>query len=550
MKKQLIMCSVVASLLIVQGCKKNETLTNNQTSSTPGKRIHGPVSDYAEYTISCVAGGKFIEVTGNPAANEKYKNQAKIVQYAASLSGGVVDGWQRWYVIYKTTVSGIKYYHIRNSFSGKFLDVPSASTTSGTQLQQYLEFPLLANQQLWKIVEIGTTGKYNIINKGNGLAVTNAGASTGNGTAITQETLGTADKQKWTFTVGTANTYRDDNAVRFFERNNPAQGSVAFDQGNSIPLTWSSNNGKVLWVTQDASDGSQLQSNGLFNCNNFAPTGNTMFIQPNINDWGSGAPNVTRNGIRRIVDIQSGNTFAWPGPGIEIGQHVYVNVGEGNGLTLTNQSLWDLTQSTGTAWTGVRTLPAGMSGQTAIGYSAGMVKASDGYVYVFGSQTTGFGYTKNIHVARFPQSNPQSWTFWNGSSWTSTPTAGTTARIAEGLGSTTVSFCNNKWVLMTMDQGFNCDATRNIYIATASSLTGPFSALTQVYTIKENINGNYARYYTPAIHPEHVNGRNELLLTYCLNYGACGQSSCNGSYMDPYFYRVKGIRVPYAKIGL
>ncbi|RYZ56279.1 MAG: hypothetical protein EOP49_00750 [Sphingobacteriales bacterium] len=550
MKKKLIMCTVAVALLIVQSCKKSETLNTDQTSSTKLKRVNGPVSDYAEYTISCVAGGKFIEVSGNPGANEKFKNQAKLVQYSASVSGGVTDGWQRWYVIYKTTVSGIKYYHIRNSFSGKFLDVPGNTTTSGTQLQQYLEFPVLSNEQLWKIVEVGTTGKYNIINKGNGLAVTNAGASTGNGTAITQETLGTADKQKWTFTLGTANTYRDDSAVRFFERNGTSQGSVAFDQGNSVPLSWSSNNGKVLWITQDAWDGSSIQSNGLFPCNYSFSYGNSMFVQPSITNWDSSAPNITRGGNRRIVDIQSGNSFAWPGPGVEIGQHVYVQVGEGNGLSSTNQSLWDLTQSTGTAWTGVRTLPAGMSGQTAIGYSTGMVKAIDGYVYVFGNQGTGFGYTSNIHVARFLQSNPQSWTFWNGSSWTSTPTTGTTARIAEGLGSSAVTFCNNKWVLMTMDQGFNCDATRNIYIATASSLTGPFSARTQVYTIKENINGNYARYYTPAIHPEHVNGRNELLLTYCLNYDACGQGACNGSYLDPYFYRVKGIRVPYAKIGL
>ena len=101
-----------------------------------------------------------------------------------------------------------------------------------------------------------------------------------------------------------------------------------------------------------------------------------------------------------------------------------------------------------------------------------------------------------------------------------------------------------------MDQGFNCDASRNIYIATATSPTGPFTTRKLVYTINEYFFGQYARYYTPSIHPEFNNGRNELLVTYCLNYSACGVNSCQNGYMDPYYYRVKGVRIPYSVIGL
>ncbi|RVU03085.1 hypothetical protein EOD41_03895 [Mucilaginibacter limnophilus] len=549
MKKQLSLLAVAAALVVVQGCKKTESTQSSDNQLNSNKRVNGPVSDYAEYKISCVTGGKFIEVNGNPGANQKYQDLQTLGQWQAT-GDDEKDGWQRWYTVYATTVSGVKYYWLRNSFSGKVMESPN--NTSGSQLRQartpFLGYP---DAQMWRITEIGTTGQYNIINKGNGLYVANAGGSTTNGTAIIQETSNGNNRQKWVFTARTASTYRDDNVVRFFERNGTSQGSVAFDEGTSIPLTWSSNNGKILWVTQDAFDGSALQSNGMFVCGGFFQYGNSMFLQNNIYDWSpSGAANITRGGNRRIVDIQSGDSFAWPGPGIEIGQHVYVQVGEGNGLTLNRQSLWDLTESTSTAWTGVRTTPAGMSNQTNISYACGMVKRPDNYVYVFGAMGTGFGYTSNIHVARFPTSNPQLWTFWNGSSWTSTPTTGDPARVSDALGSSYVAFVNNKYVLMTMDQGFNCDASRNIYISTSSSPTGPFTARTKVYTIQENLNGNYARYYTAVIHPEHDNGKNELLLTYCLNYDACGQGSCSGSYLDPYFYRVKGIRVPYSKIGL
>ncbi|RYY34048.1 MAG: hypothetical protein EOP46_14695 [Sphingobacteriaceae bacterium] len=547
MKKQLLLLAALA-VIAVQGCKKTESRQTDINQLDSKKRVNGPVSDYAEYKISCVTGGKFIEVNGNPAANQKYQDLQTLGQWQAT-GDDEKDGWQRWYTVYATTVSGVKYYYLRNSFSGRVMESPN--NTSGAQLRhgrtQYLGH---ADSQLWRITEIGTTGQYNIINKGNGLYVANAGGSTTNGTAIIQETTNGNNRQKWVFTLRTASTYRDDSAIRFFERNGTSQGSVAFDEGTSVPLTWSSNNGKVLWITQDAYDGSALQPNSMFNCGQWFHYGNSMFLQNNIYDFSpSGAPNITRGGNRRIIDIQSGDTFAWPGPGVEIGNHVYVQVGEGNGLTLTNQSLWDLTESTTTAWTGVRTLPAGMSGQTNINYATGMVK-NGSYVYVFGSQGIGFGYSSNVHVARFPTSNPSSWTFWNGSSWTSTPTTGNTARIADALGSNHLAYANGKWVLMTMDQGFNCDATRNIYISTATSPTGPFTSRVKVYTIQENLNGNYARYYTPVIHPEHNNGRNELLLTFCLNYDACGQGSCSGSYLDPYFYRLKAIRVPYAKIGL
>lgn len=84
----------------------------------------------------------------------------------------------------------------------------------------------------------------------------------------------------------------------------------------------------------------------------------------------------------------------------------------------------------------------------------------------------------------------------------------------------------------------------------SSTPYGPFTEPKIVYTINDMFYGLLARYYTPAIHPQFNNGRNELLVTYCLNYNACSQSSFVDGNTDPNFYQVKGVRIPYASIGL
>ncbi|MBD2704024.1 RICIN domain-containing protein [Spirosoma sp. BT702] len=556
MKKSLFLCLIAGIPLFLPGNENSDSFQSAPlVENTASAQTAVQLPDYGMYTLSCVTGGKFMEVTGNLLYNEKFNDQRKIGQNAASITTGETDGWQQWYVIYKLTVGDVRYYHIRNVFSGKVLEVPKGTTVVGTQLQQASESSTVADKQLWRLERIDTCCT-RIINKSNGLAITNADASTHNGKAIVQEIAGTGDKQKWVFTPQTADTYRDDQIVRFFNRNQKSQGAVAFDEGTSIPLTWGANKGKVLWVTQDAWDGSSLQANGKFDCNHFFSYGNSILIQPSATNWDNTAtPSMTINNSaqgrpKQICNIQPNNTFAWPGPGVEIDNLVYLQCSEGRGLDPTNQSLYILTQSTGNQWSVIRTTPAGMSGQAAINYANGMVKATDGYIYSFGSHYTGFGYSSNLYVARFPLSNPQSWTFWNGTTWDSKPVTGTTSRITDGLGSSYVAYLNGKYILVTMDQGFNCDSSRAIYIATANSPTGPFTARKKVYSIKEYLYGKYARYYTPAIHPQAVNGRNELLVTYCLNYSACGVKECLNGFLDPYFYRVKGIRIPYSKIGL
>ena len=639
-------------LLTSQSCQQEnfDEFEADEVSKTQGEAlsanammIAASVSDYGTYTIQSAAGGKYIEVSGNPGYNEKYKNEAKISQWAASGAG---DLWQKWQVVYEKSENTIDYYAIMNLHSGKFLDVPSSANTPGLQLQQW-EYNG-SDAQLFELREV--EGGHAIINKANGLAVTNQNSSTTNGTPIVQEafsggqsatgitvyqhcsfggygvSLGpgsynlsqlqalkvtnddvssvrvpqgyeitfyadnlffgatltkntdddclvnegwndrmssvvvsstggaVADNQKWVLTSLPADSYRDDAVTRYFQRNDPSLGSVAFDQGSSIPLSWGANNGKVLWVTQDAWDGNQLQFNGMFDCNHFFRYNNSVFIQQDKNDWTPDDPNMTINSPmgrpKQICSNQPGTDWSWPSNGVEIGDKVYMHCGEGQGLTLTNQSIYVLSQNTGTHWEVQRTTPSGMSGQTTINYASGMVKSNDGYVYVFGTEGTGFGYYNNVHLARFHTSDPMSWTFWNGNTWTNSPNPGAGARIAEGLATVAVNYVNGKYVLMTMDNGWSCEGPRNIYMATSNSPTGPFSERVMVYKINDHFKGQYTRYYTPNIHPYFDNGRNELLVTYSVNQSACGLDSCFDGYLDPNYYRVRGIRVPYSKIGL
>jgi hypothetical protein len=504
------------------------------------------IPDYGVITISSSNDHQLIAVSGDIHFNEKYDNGRVIAMHKSTTSTADVAPWAKWHIIYSKTLKGTRYYQIRNVFSGKLLEA------KGKSVVQQKESKSDDNNQLWQIMATRSSGQYLIKNKAANAFIVNTAGKLQLSAAVAKNNKAAV----WEINNQPDLPYRDDEVVNFFNRNLKSQGSVAFDEGTSIPLTWGANAGKVLWVTQDAWDGIMLQPNGMFKCKDFFNYGNSMFLQPAADNWSStAAPNIIREGSaqgkpRQIVDIQPKNSFAWPGPGVEIGNKVYVHVGEGNGLNPENQSLWMLTESADTLWQAQRTLPSGVSGQVEILYSTGMVKADDGFVYSFGVKGTAHGYGSNLHVARFPVSNPQQWSFWNGNDWAEKPAAAEAARITEGKATCYVSYLNGKYILMTMDQGFLCDDKRNIYIATADKPTGPFTPLKKVYEIREYLYGKYARYYTPAIHPQAVNGRNELLLTYCLNFSGCGIGDCKGDFMDPYFYRVKAIRVPYKMIGL
>lgn len=551
-------------VLLVAQCPL--TLKYGITSYTKAERAPGSQptdtldTGYAVYTFQQVASGNYLEVAGNIFYNEKYQEGAGIRQHGLSKTNGTMDDWQKWYIIYNSTAGGKKYYTVRNVFSGQILGYQGGTGAgpAGPPLRQGRASKHPTDGQLWRFQRVGGSRQYSVVNKATGKAMSSLALNAKDSAAVRLSPLDSRKgAQLWTLDKQPLTAYRDDQVVRFFNRNKSTMGSVAFDEGMSIPLQWGPNKGKVLWITQDAWDGSALQANNQFKCTDFFQYRNSVMIQPSITDWNpENTFNITRAGSlqnrpKQIFDVVPHTEYAWPAAGVEIGNHVYVQCGEGSGLgPNVSQSLYELKENENYLWTVKRITPAGMTTEKGINYSSGMVKGGDGFVYVFGHQPIGYGYTENAYVARFPLTDPMGWTFWDGSNWGDKPVTGEKARIAGGFGTVAISYIKGKYVFVSMTQGFNCEADRDLYVATAVSPTGPFTALKKVYTIHEYLYGSYARYYTPAIHPEFDNGREELLITYCLNFSGCGVPDCKDGYLDPYFYRVKGIRVPYAVIGL
>jgi len=573
MKTTTIIYAAAALLLIFQSCKRNETL------KSPGDDVNKPSklgpssapSAYGTFQLSNVYSSQVMEIINDSNLLKPQTTPANLQQNANGNTGAGVAEHQKWYFIQQNTgtITSSTPFKIMNAETGMFLEAPNG--TSGTQVwdDHSNGYP----SQIWYFHQV-TGQTYYYIANANGLVLTDHGNSTANGAPITEETLANTTDQYWNLTSISNEAYRDDAVVLFFHRGAVANTTVAWDQGNSIPLTNGANNGKILWITEDAYASSQLQTNGYLYCQVFSYH-NSGILQPTTTNWtSSSAPNITTTsnagtGISELEIIKSpgahNSTYSWPGMGVEIGSNVYLYTYESaNGSTPANQVVNEIAESTSsTIWGGVtRLTPGGMSGQTKIGYSVGMIKKStNDTVYVYGAESTYFN-ANSIFLARFPTSNPSAWTYWRGHSWTSTPdtTSALSGQLTIGSGTTAqancaVAYVNGKYVMMQMDLGYFCDPSpHGIYISTSTSPFGPFSAPKLVYTIQDWYNGHLAKYYTAALHGEFVNGNNELLVTYCLNYngsgGSCSTTTCFGGNQDPNYYQIKGVRIPYSLIGL
>lgn len=504
---------------------------------------------YGTCIITAASNDKALGIQGDLLYNNKYWDHAGV-----NMEKNEDRKWQKWHLILEKEENGKRYFTLRNLFSGLYLTLPEGATSKGIFLYQDQFDPENRDLQLWRFNMI-EAGKYEIINKKRDLLLTSAAADATDG-----EVQLFADRddlsQQWHLQAIPFESYRDVEVQNFFRRNEPGMGSVAFDQGNSIPLTWGSNNGKILWITEDAWDAAQMLGPDLLNGNSFFRYNNSILIQPSKENWNPrDAVNMTNPATGhpdrkyQMMDVQEGMDWTWPGVGLEIGDKVYVYAGEGKGLESVNDALYVLHQNSGTSWPVERTTPLNVGG------ADGMVSGGDGYVYCYSHHSNdGIGYTTDLFVRRFSESNPLfDWKFWDGSGWT--VDASKKMSVATSKATTSMAKVGDMYLMMSMDMGFWCTEERNIYLSYSPSPTGPFSQKVKVYEIEENINGDKARFYTPIIHPWFVNEENELLLTYSLNFSACDQQDYffdeNGNKaMNAYYYRLKAIRVPLSMIGL
>jgi hypothetical protein len=536
MNRNVLLYFAALSAIFASGCTKSEKTVVNQSQQskqvsfdrTTGLALNN-TGDYNNYQLINSANGQSAEIAGLSLANGGTSDLANYTGIAHQQ--------------YRITNAGNGFYTIMNLGSGKY----AQSYKYNGQYILIQNSADTSDDQLWAISIVSGKG-YKAISKTSGLAIA------GNSPYIMQlQPYTGAANQVWAYNEVPPAGYRDDAVVGFFHRTLPIQGSIAFDQGNSIPLS----NGEDLWIAEDSFDGGELLPDGNIHCGYFIEYRNSMLIQPSNHSWN---PNLTSNVLtvnstdgrpKQVFNIQPGTQWTWPGQGVQVGNKVYVAAGEGSGLGSTNQAIYELSFAGSNAVSVQRDTPAGVSNQTTIGWGGGFITGSDGYVYVYGSQGVFFN-ASDLYVSRFATSNPLVWYFWNGTTWASKPTTASAAVVATSQQNVAFAYWNGKYIMMQMDLGFFCDPSKhNIYLSTSNSPTGPFSAPVQVFTIEDMDQGNLIRYYTPNIHPEFNNGKNELLLTYSVNYSACTVSSeCINGEMPSNGYQVKGVRVPASVIGL
>jgi hypothetical protein len=167
-------------------------------------------------------------------------------------------------------------------------------------------------------------------------------------------------------------------------------------------------------------------------------------------------------------------------------------------------------------------------------------------IYAFGGKQRELA--SDLFVARFAPQNPQSrWEFWNGKEWTRNVT--NAAAIGRGA-STSLHVCRlgKKWLLTTSAFSLGADQGKDIFTSTSDAPTGPFSPLRSIYSIEDRYKGHCPFFYFPISHPELINEKNEVLITYSINGYEPAVSACVDGRALPDHYRPKAIRVPLSLI--
>jgi hypothetical protein len=340
-----------------------------------------------------------------------------------------------------------------------------------------------------------------------------------------------------------AEAYNDQPFTEFFRR---TSGWTAGDGALSVPLP----DGRVLWLFGDSHIDDfdpktqtmpclfQVRSAGLLqNTNDFKAARTMIGSGPGSRSWFKNSTNA--------------NEWFWPVCGFQEGESIYVylaaleNTGKGGMWGFRARAHDYLAKMSFPQLDSIAYLP--LSNFNGITFGQGFVREGQD-IYAFGIKQRGTG--SDVFVARFKASSPEGdWNFWNGQHWSANVT--NASPIARGA-STSVHVCkvNDRFLLTTSAFSIACDQGKEIYMATSRRPTGPFSPLKSVYKLDDLYEGHYPFFYFAVAHPEFINEKNEILVTYSINgYEPC-VSTCLKGRAIPDHYRPKAIRVALTSAGI
>lgn len=334
--------------------------------------------------------------------------------------------------------------------------------------------------------------------------------------------------------------YKDTLASGFFKR---TSGVVAMDGCYSLRLA----DGKTMWLFGDSYIDEYNAAAGTVPC--LFQARNSALLQPATHSWQPGKTrtlfSLHNEGKTYLQDTVQPSNFIWPSPGYQLIDTIYVF-----GLNMKNSSGGlGFAKAGDDVWIKIKypeMQPVGFSyvaGLDSIQFGIGLIPDTvNGYAYMYGNKLKGL--SGDIYVARFDLKAPAAaWLFWNGSSWTKDIRAIQPIATAPS-NSNNICRINNTYIMFTTEFSIQCNNGKHIYASVSNSPTGPFSPPKAIYTITDTVQGHYPFFYLPIAHPEFINDKNELLVTYCINgYEPC-LANCVNNAFNAAWYRPQAIRVP------
>lgn len=335
-------------------------------------------------------------------------------------------------------------------------------------------------------------------------------------------------------------SYKDQVLTEFFRR---TSGWVAGDGASSIPLS----DGRVLWLFGDSHIDDYDADAGTIPC--LFQVRNAAMVH-HKNDLRHSQTLLSHKPDNRSLFQHPADNrlWFWPVSGFQHGDTIYIYLTllqkAGDGGPLGFKAIghyWGKMKFPELEVAAYVALPA----SNGIDFGCGFV-IEGRYIYAFGNKQDFL--ESGVYVARFKIREPhRDWAYWDGKSWN----ANVTNAVVIGRGaSTSVNVCKvkDKYLLTTSQFSVGCDQGKEIYVSTSSSPTGPFSPRKKIFTLDDTVQGHFPFFYLPVAHPEFINDKNELLVTYSINgYEPCFPSCVNGRAI-PDHYRPKAIRIPWKLI--
>ncbi len=335
--------------------------------------------------------------------------------------------------------------------------------------------------------------------------------------------------------------YKDTAFTEFFRRTN---GWVSGDGAISVPLS----DGPVLWLFGDSHIDDYDAKTGTTPC--LFQSRNAALLQKTKTNLRDADTMRTYGPIfwSWFKNTTNKDLWFWPMCGYQHGDAIYVCL---SSLKKTGEGMWGFGSAGPDYWGKVEFPSMKIVDYIPLppfdGVQMGQGFVEDGeWVYAFGAR--GRGIASDVIVARFKADEPTKWHFWDGTNWNGVPT--NAISIAAANAGVHVCKVRDKYVLTSGSFSVACDQGKDIFMAIADKPTGPFSKMQKVWSVDDTYRGHYPFFYIAQAHPEFINARGEILVTYSINGYEPAIKACVKGRAIPDHYRPKAIRVPLKMIGI